>query len=72
MTKDNLEVRQLVCKIVFDIWEANHNAMMLAMEGDDTPITHHPRNSRQSKANNIKDHMNLVAISTAVTPPRAT
>jgi len=29
----------------------------------------HPRNSRQSNVNYINGHMNLVAISTAVTPP---
>eukprot|EP00571_Detonula_confervacea_P013879 CAMPEP_0172301032 /NCGR_PEP_ID=MMETSP1058-20130122/3005_1 /TAXON_ID=83371 /ORGANISM="Detonula confervacea, Strain CCMP 353" /LENGTH=2063 /DNA_ID=CAMNT_0013011021 /DNA_START=194 /DNA_END=6385 /DNA_ORIENTATION=+ len=63
------EVKRLVSKIAFDIWEADHEAMMVALEENGTPIMDRARNSTQSNASYINGHMNLVAVSTAATPP---
>jgi hypothetical protein len=38
MNKEDSEIKRLVSKIAFDIWEADHEAMTLAMEGSFTPI----------------------------------
>ncbi len=38
MNREDSEVKRLVSKIALDIWEADHDAMMLAVEGNDTPI----------------------------------
>jgi hypothetical protein len=70
MNREDSEVKRLVRKIALDIWEADHEAMILAVEDyDTTPIADRSRYSSQSSANYINCHMNLVAISTAVTPP---
>ena len=38
MNKEDSEIKRLVSKIAFDIWEADHEAMTLATEGSFTPI----------------------------------
>ena len=38
MSKDDSEVKRLISKIAFDIWEADHEAMVAAMEVMDTPV----------------------------------
>ena len=38
MNKEESEVKKLVSKIAFDIWEADHEAMMLALEENGTPM----------------------------------
>ncbi|KAL7535662.1 hypothetical protein ACHAXR_009073, partial [Thalassiosira sp. AJA248-18] len=68
-SNEESEVKKLVSKIAFDIWEADHEAMMVALEENGTPIMDRSRSSTQSNANYINGHMNLVAVSTAVTPP---
>jgi len=67
--KEESEVKRLVSKIAFDIWEADHEAMMLALENDGTPVANRSRNSTQGNAKYINGHMNLVAVSTVATPP---
>eukprot|EP00584_Thalassiosira_punctigera_P000378 CAMPEP_0172539274 /NCGR_PEP_ID=MMETSP1067-20121228/10496_1 /TAXON_ID=265564 ORGANISM="Thalassiosira punctigera, Strain Tpunct2005C2" /NCGR_SAMPLE_ID=MMETSP1067 /ASSEMBLY_ACC=CAM_ASM_000444 /LENGTH=2104 /DNA_ID=CAMNT_0013324925 /DNA_START=492 /DNA_END=6806 /DNA_ORIENTATION=- len=69
LSEEESEVKRLVSKIAFDIWEADHKAMMAALEEDVTSIADRSSNSMQSSANYINGHMNLVAISTANTPP---
>ena len=38
MNKEESAVKRLVSKIAFDIWEADHEAMIAALEEDGTPI----------------------------------
>lgn len=38
MTKEDSMVEKLVSKIAFDIWEADHDAMMVALKENGTPI----------------------------------
>jgi len=69
VSKEDSAVKMLVSKIAFDIWEADREAMMDALEENGTPIVDRSRNSTQSNANFINGHMNLAAVSTANTPP---
>ena len=66
ISNEESEAKKLVSKIAFDIWEADHDPMMVALESG-TPLANRSRNS--SQANYINGHMNLVAVSTANTPP---
>ena len=38
MSKEDSEVKRLVSKIAFDIWEADHQALLAALEEDDIPF----------------------------------
>jgi len=69
VNREDSEVKRLVSKIAFDIWEADHEAMMVALEENGTPIVDRSRNSTQTNASYINGHMNLAAISSSATPP---
>lgn len=38
MNKEDTEIKRLVSKIAFDIWEADHQALLAALEEDDIPF----------------------------------
>ena len=38
MSKEDSEIKRLISKIAFDIWEADHQALMAALEEDENPF----------------------------------
>jgi ankyrin repeat protein len=65
MDQDDMEIKRLISKIAFDIWEADHEAMMLETDSH-TPIKQ--AKDKKSRPSLMNGHMNLVAVSTAFTP----
>lgn len=96
LSEEDSIVKKLVSKIAFDIWEADHEAMMLALEEEGELVSNsflcitspipcpsrclsHPQSTYLLQARSrikspgdakyINGHMNLVSVSSVVTPP---
>jgi len=68
MSQEDVAVKRLVSKIAFDIWEADHKAMMMALHDENgTPIA--KRSSKSySNTNYVNGHPSLAAVCRASTP----
>ncbi|KAL7521135.1 hypothetical protein ACHAWX_005834, partial [Stephanocyclus meneghinianus] len=64
MDQEDFAIKRLISKIAYDIWEADHEAMMMDTSSH-TPIK---QSKERSSPNFVNGHMNLVAVSTAFTP----
>jgi len=66
LSEEDSQVKKLVSKIAFDIWEADHEAMLMALE-EDGELGSRVRSPGDTKY--INGHMNLVSVSSVKTPP---